>query len=423
MSHEPTLDYARKLDEEDRLAKFRDEFHFPKQDNGEPFVYLCGNSLGLQPKGVRSDIDQELEDWADLGVEGHFDGRDPWYSYHEKFSKMLGDVVGGRPDEIVVMNSLTTNLHLMMVSFYRPTEERYKILMEGGAFPSDHYAVDSQADFHGFDPKDAVIKVEPRAGEETLRHEDILEAIEEHGDELALVMLGGVNYYTGQLFDLEAITEAGHAVGATVGFDLAHAVGNAPLKLHDWGVDFAVWCHYKYLNAGPGATGGAFVHDRWAEDPELPRFAGWWGYDPETRFEMLPEFKPMRGAGGWQLSNAPVFSMAPLKASLKLFNEAGMPALRRKSLGLSDYLLYLIDEMPEGSFEVITPRSPHQRGSQVSLKATRDGRKLFDALQANGVICDYREPNVIRLAPVPLYNSYEDVWKFCDILRRTLDSE
>jgi kynureninase len=420
MSHEPTLEYAQKLDQEDRLAKFRGEFHFPVQDNGEPFVYLCGNSLGLQPKGVRGDIEQELEDWANLGVEGHFDGRDPWYSYHEKFSKMLTDIVGGRPDEIVVMNSLTTNLHLMMVSFYRPTEERYKILMEGGAFPSDHYAVDSQADFHGFDPKDAVIKVEPRDGEETLRHEDILEAIEEHGDELALVMLGGVNYYTGQLFDLEAITEAGHAVGATVGFDLAHAVGNAPLKLHEWGVDFAVWCHYKYLNAGPGATGGAFVHDRWAEDAELPRFAGWWGYDPQTRFEMLPDFKPMRGAGGWQLSNAPVFSMAPLKASLKLFNEAGMPALRRKSLGLTDYLLYLIDEMPSGSFEVITPRAPKRRGSQVSLKATRDGRKLFDALQENGVICDYREPDVIRLAPVPLYNSYEDVWKFCDILRRTL---
>jgi kynureninase len=420
MSHQTDLDYAKKLDQEDPLAKFRDQFHFPTQASGEPHIYLCGNSLGLQAKGVRADIDQELEDWANLGVEGHFDGRDPWYSYHEQFSEHLTEVVGALPDEIVVMNSLTTNLHLMMVSFYRPTKERYKILIEAGAFPSDHYAVDSQADFHGFDPKDAVVKLRPRDGEETLRPEDILTAIDELGDELALVMLGGVNYYTGQLFDLETITEAGHQVGATVGFDLAHAAGNVPLKLHDWGVDFAVWCSYKYLNAGPGAAGGCFVHERWAEDPDLPRFAGWWGYDPQTRFEMKDEFQPQRGAGGWQLSNAPVFAMAPLKASVRLFNEAGMAALRLKSLGLTDYLLYLIDQMPAGSFEVITPRDPHQRGSQISLKATRNGKSLFEALQAGGVICDYREPDVIRLAPVPLYNSYEDVWTFCNILGREL---
>ncbi|MFP4597892.1 MAG: kynureninase [Persicimonas sp.] len=428
MTHHPDRGYAQKLDQDDPLRKFRDRFHIPTQENGDPTIYFCGNSLGLQPKGVRADIEQELEDWAALGVEGHFDGRDPWYAYHEKFAEGLSDIVGANAKEIVVMNTLTTNLHLMMVSFYRPTEGRFKILMEGGAFPSDHYALDSQAKFHGFDPEEAVVKLEPRptaygeGAEETLRDADILQAIEELGDELAVVMLGGVNYYTGQLFDLEAITEAGHKVGAKVGFDLAHAAGNVPLELHDWGVDFAVWCSYKYLNAGPGATAGCFVHERWADAPDLPRFAGWWGTDPETRFQMAPEFAPQPGAAGWQLSNAPVFSMAPLKASLRLFNEAGVERLREKSLGLTDYLLYLVDQMPSGSFEVITPRAPNSRGSQVSLQAKRDGKKLFDALQAEGVICDWREPDVIRLAPVPLYNSYEDVWTFCDILSRTLEA-
>jgi kynureninase len=422
MTHRPERDHARQLDRDDPLGEFRQEFHFPTRDDGEPVVYFCGNSLGLQPKGARADVVQELEDWAALGVEGHFDGRDPWYAYHEKFGELLSEVVGARPEEVVVMNTLTTNLHLMMVSFYRPSAERYKILIEGGAFPSDHYAVDSQAAFHGFDPADAVVRLEPRPGEETLRDDDILEAIDEHADELALVMLGGVNYYTGQLFDLEAITAAGHRVGAKVGFDLAHAAGNAPLALHDWGVDFAVWCSYKYLNAGPGATAGCFVHERWAEAAELPRFAGWWGNDPDTRFEMRDEFVPQRGAAGWQLSNAPVFSMAPLKASLALFNRAGMHELRRKSLGLTDYLLYLIDRLPADNFEVITPREGHRRGSQISLTARRDGNKLFEALTDEGVICDWREPNVIRLAPVPLYNSYADVWAFCDILRRTLEA-
>ncbi|MFW5967523.1 MAG: kynureninase [Persicimonas sp.] len=420
MTHRPDLQYARKRDEADPLRSFRDRFHFPTDDDGEPVVYFCGNSLGLQPREVEDDVARELEDWAKLGVEGHFDGRDPWFAYHEKFSEMLTEVVGGKPSEIVVMNSLTTNLHLMMVSFYRPTSERYKILIEGGAFPSDHYAVDSQTRFHGFDPKEAVVKLEPRDGEETLRDEDIVAAIEEHGDELALVMLGGVNYYTGQVFDLEGITEAGHRVGAKVGFDLAHAAGNVPLKLHDWGVDFAVWCSYKYLNAGPGATGGCFVHERYAERDDLPRFAGWWGHDPETRFEMKPDFVPQPGAAGWQLSNAPVFSMAPLKASLRLFNEASMDRLREKSLELTDYLLYLIDRMPSGAFEVITPRDEARRGCQVSLQAKRDGKRLFEALQEGGVVCDWREPDVIRLAPVPLYNSFEDVWTFCDILEQNV---
>lgn len=417
------LDYALKLDREDPLAAFREQFYIPEQANGKPSIYLCGNSLGLQPKGVRAEVDRDLEDWARLGVDGHFEARDPWLGYHASFSQQLVDIVGAEPAEIIIMNSLTTNLHLMMISFYQPTPTRYKILMEGGAFPSDHYAVDSQAKLHGFDPSDAVIKLAPRPGEECLRDEDVLEAIAEAGDELALVMLGGVNFYTGQVFDLPAITQAGHAVGARVGFDLAHAVGNIELSLHDWDVDFAVWCSYKYLNSGPGATGGCFVHARWANSPELPRLAGWWGNDPETRFEMKPEFVPQAGAAGWQLSNAPVFAMAPQKAALHLFNEAGMPAIRQKSLALTDYLLTLLDTLPAASFDIITPREPKRRGSQVSLKAKKDGKKLFDALTAGGVVCDYREPGVIRIAPIALYNSFEDVWKFWDILRGLIDGD
>jgi len=417
------LDYALELDREDPLADIRDQFFIPEQSSGEPSVYLCGNSLGLQPKGVRAAVDRELEDWARLGVDGHFDARDPWYRYHESFSRELSAIVGANPGEIIVMNSLTTNLHLMMISFYQPTPTRYKILMEGGAFPSDHYAVDSQAALHGFDPKDAVIKLTPRPGEECLRDEDVLAAIADAGDALALVMLGGVNFYTGQVFDLAAITIAGHAVGARVGFDLAHAVGNIELSLHDWEVDFAVWCSYKYLNAGPGATGGCFVHARFADAPELPRLAGWWGNDQSTRFEMKPDFVPQSGAAGWQLSNAPVFAMAPQKASLKLFNQVGMRAIRQKSLALTDYLLTLLDQLPATSFDIITPREPARRGAQVSIKAQKDGKKLFDALSAGGVICDYREPGVIRIAPVALYNSFADVWKFWDILRGVLDDD
>jgi kynureninase len=414
------LDHARELDASDPLRDFRDHFHIPPHGDEGPSVYLCGNSLGLQPKRVERDINQELEDWAELGVEGHFDGRDPWYSYHEKFSALLAPIVGAHPDEVVVMNSLTTNLHLMMVSFYRPTAARYKIMVEGGAFPSDQYAVASQAHFHGFDPDEAVVELEPRDGEHTLRDEDVLAAIEEHGDELALIMLGGVNYYTGQVFDFASITEKGHDVGAVVGFDLAHAAGNYPLELHDWDVDFACWCTYKYLNAGPGAIAGCFVHERYADAPELPRFAGWWGNDPESRFEMNETFVPQKGAGGWQLSNAPVFSMTPLKASLKLFDEAGMDRLRKKSLDLTSFAHRLIDDIPGDAFELITPRAPERRGCQLSLLAAGDGRALFDKLQSEGVICDIREPDVIRVAPVPLYNTFEDVWDFCDILRRSV---
>lgn len=415
------LDYALRLDREDPLAGYRDAFYIPQQANGQPHIYLCGNSLGLQPKGVRAELEQELQDWARLGVDGHFDARDPWYRYHESFSRALSPIVGANPGEVIVMNSLTTNLHLMMISFYQPTPTRYKILMEGGAFPSDHYAVDSQAALHGYAPEDAVIKLSPRRGEACLRDEDVLGAIEEAGDALALVMLGGVNYYTGQVFDLAAITKAGHAAGARVGFDLAHAVGNIELSLHDWDVDFAVWCSYKYLNAGPGATAGCFVHERFANAPDLPRLAGWWGNDQATRFEMKPDFVPQPGAAGWQLSNAPVFAMAPQKAALRLFNQATMPAIRQKSLALTDYLLTLLDQLPATSFDIITPREPARRGAQVSLKAKKDGKKLFDALSAGGVICDYREPGVIRIAPVALYNSFADVWRFWDILRAVLD--
>ena len=414
--------HALELDAEDPLRSFRDHFHFPQRDDGRPVVYLCGNSLGLQPRGVADDMQQELEDWAQLGVDGHFGGRDPWYSYHEKFSELLAPIVGAKSDEVVVMNSLTTNLHLMMVSFYRPGADRYKILLESGAFPSDQYAVKSQAHFHGFDPDEAIVELAPREGERTLRDEDILASIEEHGNALALIMLGGVNYYTGQVFDFERITARGHDVGAVVGFDLAHAAGNVPLELHDWGVDFAAWCSYKYLNAGPGAIAGCFVHERFADAPELPRFAGWWGNDPSNRFEMRDEFVPQHGAGGWQLSNAPVFSMTPLKSSLNLFDQAGMHQLRDKSLALTDYALDLIAEIPGDAFELLTPTDPARRGCQLSLLADGHGRALYEKLEDEGVVCDYREPDVIRIAPVPLYNSFEDVWEFCDILRRSVTS-
>lgn len=414
------LAFAQKLDRDDPLAGFRDEFYFPRQPNGAPIIYLCGNSLGLQPKGAREDISRELQAWADLAVEGHFEGDDPWYTFHESFSRQLAPIVGATSEEIIVMNTLTVNLHLMMISFYQPTAKRYKILIEDAAFPSDHYAVDSQAKLHGFDPDDAIIKLRPRPGEEALRDADILQAIEAQGSEIALIMLGGINYYTGQVFDMAEITRAGHKVGARVGFDLAHAAGNIPLNLHDWGPDFAVWCSYKYLNSGPGSLAGCFVHQRWRDAPQLPRLAGWWGYEQATRFEMHQTFRPQPGAAGWQLSNAPIFAMAPQKASLKLFNQAGMPALRQKSLALTDYLLQLLDVLPDAQFQIITPREPARRGSQLSLKISGPGEALFDDLKAAGVIGDWRKPDVIRVAPAPLYNSFEDVWRFWDILRGLL---
>lgn len=412
-----TLQYARQLDAQDPLHKYRDQFHLPVQPNGNPFLYFTGNSLGCQPKRTREYVMTELDDWEKLGVEGHFHARNPWMPYHEFLTKSVSSLVGATEKEAVVMGSLTNNLHLLMVSFYRPTPARYKILMEDDAFPSDHYAMDSQAKFHGYDPKDAVIKMKPRQGEYTIRTEDILDLIEREGDSIATIMFGGVNYYTGQLFEMEKITKAGHAKGCTVGFDLAHAVGNVPLKLHEWGVDFAAWCHYKYCNAGPGSVAGLFVHERHAYDFERPRFAGWWGHDKERRFLMEHEFQPIPGAESWQLSNAPILSMAALRASLSLFDEVGMEALRAKSLKLTAYLEYLLaDVYDKVPIQVITPSDPAQRGAQLSLLTLKDGKKLFNKLMDHGVITDWREPNVIRMAPVPLYNSYEDIWKFVQLL-------
>ena len=410
-------EFAVQMDREDKLAHFRDRFHIPTADDGSPVLYFCGNSLGLQPKTTGDFLQRELDKWAEKGVEGHFDEDGPWYSYHELLTEHLTEIVGAKPVEVVAMNSLTTNLHILMTSFYRPTKDRYKILIEGGAFPSDRYAVQSQARLHGFDPDQAIVEVTPRDGEYHLRHQDILDAITDAGDELALILFGGVNYYTGQFFDLAAITDAGHRVGAKVGFDLAHAAGNVPLKLHQWGPDFAAWCSYKYLNSGPGAVSGIFVHERHAHRPELLRFAGWWGTDPESRFAMGPTFKPQPGAAGWQLSNAPILSMAALRASLEIFSEATMSALRQKSEKMAAYLFGLINQLPGHDVEVITPDDPARRGCQISILAHYKPQRLFERLQQAHVICDYREPDVIRLAPVPLYNTFEEIWQFTSTLR------
>lgn len=412
--------YAAQADQEDTLARFRSEFAIP-QHNGEDCVYLTGNSLGLMPKKARAFVEQEFADWAKHGVEGHTDAENPWLYYHHFLTPQIAKIVGAKESEVVVMNNLTANLHLMMVSFYQPTAERFKIIIEGGAFPSDQYAVDSQAKFHGFDPKEAIIELKPRSGEHTLRTEDILNTIVEHGDQLALVMLGGVNYYTGQAFDMKAIAAKTHELGAYCGFDLAHGAGNLELHLHDWDIDFAVWCSYKYLNSGPGGTSGVFVHEKHGKNKELPRFAGWWGHNEKERFLMKREFIPMEGAQGWQLSNAQIFPMAIHRASLSLFEEAGgMSVLRKKAEKLTAYLEYILDEISkEGkfSFELITPRNPQDRGCQISMLVGENGKALYEFLKKNGVISDWREPNVIRMAPVPLYNSFSDLYRFGKIIQ------
>ena len=417
-THERSLDYAQEMDRTDPLAEYRNKYHIPKDRDGNDWIYFTGNSLGLQPTSTSRMIEQELKDWQAYAVEGHFEAKYPWFSYHEMFAEPEARVVGAKPVEVVVMNTLTTNLHLMMVSFYRPTPERYKIVIEENAFPSDRYAVASQAHFHGYDPKEAVIELKPRNGENTLRTEDIEEFLEKEGEQVALVMLGGVNYYTGQAFEMNRITAAGHAKGCVVGFDLAHGAGNLPLKLHDWNVDFAVWCTYKYLNSGPGGVSGCFVHERHAFNPDLPRFAGWWGNDPDTRFEMPHEFVPQRGAGGWQLSNAQILPMAAHWAALQLFDRAGMKALCEKSEKLTGFLEYLLQG--NSGFEVLTPNDPTQRGCQLSIRIGGNAKRTVGTLQTKGIIADYRVPDVIRVAPVPMYNTFEDVWRFVEILEAVI---
>ncbi len=412
--------FAIEMDSQDQLANYRNLFHFPKDANGKPVLYFCGNSLGLQPKSVRTYIEQELKDWEEHGVEGHFQAKHPWMHYHEFLTEKMANVVGAKPIEVVVMNSLTVNLHLMMVSFYRPTSTKYKILIEKNAFPSDQYAVKSQIRFHGLNVDDALIELSPQPNENYIHSEDILKTIEEHGDSIALVMMGGVNYYTGQAFDMKLITEAAHKKKIIVGFDLAHAVGNLHLKLHDWNIDFAVWCSYKYLNSGPGGIAGCFVNERFAKDTSLLRFSGWWGHEKKTRFLMGPDFHPIEGAEGWQLSNPPILALAALRASLAIFEEAGMEKLSKKSRLLTGYLEYLLDELHNDAIQIITPKDPDQRGAQLSIRIKNSNKELFQMLMSDGVICDWREPDVIRVAPTPLYNSFMDVFQLVQKLKNML---
>ena len=423
MQYRSTLEFAREQDAADPLKGYRDRFLFPSLGT-DALVYFTGHSLGLQPRSVRPAVELELDEWARYGVEGHFHSTNPWYSYHERLTPPMAGIVGARESEVVCMNSLTTNLHLLFVSFYRPSATRYKILSEAKMFPSDRYLLETQVRFHGFDPDDAIVEVAPRDGERLIRDDDILAAIETHGDELALVFFGGVNYFTGQLFDLPRLAAAAHAVGAVAGFDLAHAAGNVPLALHDWDVDFAAWCSYKYLNSSPGNVGAIFVHERHGRRFDLPRFGGWWGHDKATRFRMQSGFSPMEGAEGWQLSNVPILGMAAMKASLDVFAEAGMPALRAKSEQLTGYLEYTIDGLADDNrdagISMITPREPARRGCQLSMDVAGRERRLFDDMIAAGVIADFREPCIIRMAPVPLYNSFEDVFTFGRIMRELL---
>ena len=412
-------DFALQLDAEDPLRVFREKFCLPLGTDGKPLIYFAGNSLGPMPKAARQIVEEELDNWARLGVDAHHATGTPWYSYHQALREPTARLVGAKPIEVICMNSLTVNLHLMMTTFYRPTKSRFKILMEEPAFPSDNYAIKTQIVHHGLDPKDALVLARPRKGEFTIRTEDILDLIEKHGDQLAIVMFAGINFFTGQRFNMEKITAAARKHRIITGFDLAHAIGNVPLSLHDWNVDFAVWCSYKYLNAGPGAIAGAFVHERHATNTKLPRLAGWFGNDPNTRFRLHlePEFIPVASADGWQISNPPIFSMAPLRASLAIFDEAGgMEPLRAKSARLTSYLEFLLNESASKRFTVITPQSTDERGCQLSILAHEHPKELHNELVAGGVKCDFREPNVIRVAPTPLYNTFHEVWRFARIL-------
>ena len=418
MTFQNTLQFAQELDQKDPLSKYRNEFIFP-QHNDKNVIYFTGNSLGLQPKRTQKYVADVMNDWANLAVEGHFYAEKPWWDYHERFANPLSKIVGALPSEVTVMNTLTVNLHLLMVSFYRPTSKRYKIICEEKAFPSDQYMFQSQVAHHGFDPSTAIVEIKRREGEHNIRLEDIISKIEEVGDELALVLFGGVNYYTGQVFDMAAIVEAGHKVGAYVGFDLAHAAGNIKLNLHDWNADFAAWCSYKYMNSGPGNASGCFVHQK-HHHTGMPRFAGWWGHNKERRFKMEPTFDPVQGAEGWQVSNLPILSLAPYLASVEMFEEVGMDQLiekRNKITAYLEFILHEIDKEVASTFEIITPANQEERACQLSVFLHGEGRSLFDYLMKNGVITDWREPNVIRLAPVPLYTSFEDMYHFGQILK------
>ena len=416
MNYKDTANFALELDAKDGLRRYRNEFHIPLQKNGDECIYMCGNSLGLQPKRTKQFLNQELDDWATLGVEGHFHAKNPWLPYHEFLADSYAEIVGAKSTEVVAMNTLTVNLHLMMVSFYIPTQKRHKIIIEGDAFPSDIYAVESQIKHHGFLPESSLIKLRPRDGESAIRLEDIAAIIEAEGDEIALIMLGGVNYYTGQVFDFESITSLARTKGIVVGFDLAHAAGNIKLELHKWEVDFAVWCSYKYLNSGPGSVAGAFIHEK-HHSANLPRFAGWWGHNKEERFKMPDKFNPIASAEGWQLSNPPILSLAAIRASLSIFDEVGMDKLLSKSIKLTDYLVFLLNSINTDRIEIITPK---ERGCQLSIRVKNGDKKLFDSITVKGVIADWREPDVIRVAPIPLYNSFQDVFNFYSLLKEEL---
>ena len=422
MLYKSGIHFAKTQDQNDPIAHYRDAFHIPKTSDGNEWLYFTGNSLGLQPKKTKNHIQQELDDWANLGVEGHFEAKNPWMPYHEFLTESMAEIVGAKPIEVVIMNTLTTNLHLLMVSFYQPTKTKFKIVIESDAFPSDRYAVETQLRFHGFDPKDSLIEWTPKDGETLLNIDDLAALLETQGDEIALLLIGGVNYYTGQYLDLKKIAELGHRYGCKVGIDLAHGVGNIQPNLHDSGVDFAAWCTYKYMNSGPGSLGGIFVHERHAYDESLKRFAGWWSQNKDTRFDMRQPLDIIPGAEGWQLSNPPILSMAAIKASLELFSEVGMPALREKSIQLTGYMEYLILELQNEHISIITPKDPEQRGCQLSIQVKNADKSLHTKLSEANVITDWRTPDVIRCAPVPFYNSFEDVFKMVETLKTVLNA-
>ena len=420
MTYQNSLDYAKQLDQEDPISYLRNQFHIPRDKHGKEWLYFTGNSLGLQPKITSKYIEQELDDWANFGVEGHFEAKNPWLSYHELLTDTMAKVVGAKPIEVVVMNTLTTNLHLLMVSFYQPSKTKYKIIIESDAFPSDRYAVQSQLSFHGFDPEEALIEWKPKEGKELLDLEDLKSILDSQGDEVALLLIGGVNYYTGQYLDIKKIAELGHAKKCMVGIDLAHGAGNIQPNLHDSSIDFAAWCTYKYLNSGPGSLSGLFVHEKHAQRKDLPRFAGWWNHNKETRFNMRQPFDVMSGAEGWQLSNPPILSMAAIKASLDIFEKVGMDALVKKSKKLTGFFEYLVNEIASDTIKIITPTNPNERGCQLSLQVKNADKNLHKKLTENNIITDWREPDVIRCAPVPMYTSFEDVYHMVTILESLL---